>query len=126
MTTGTRTELSEHENDEEEKKMNLQGVTATNWHEIAGVEIFPSVRKYPLWRGESGAQALVLEIAPGAKFTDLDVHAPGPEEVYVVTGVFNDGERDYAAGSFIHNPVDTSHVPQSRDGCTLFVFFPEG
>lgn len=39
---------------------------------------------------------------------------------------FNDGVRDYPAGSFIHNPAGSSHVPQSSTGCTLFVFYPEG
>jgi len=46
--------------------------------------------------------------------------------VYVVSGVFNDGVRDYPAGSFTHNPAGSSHVPQSKTGCTLFVFYPEG
>jgi anti-sigma factor ChrR (cupin superfamily) len=54
------------------------------------------------------------------------VHEPGAEEVYVVSGVFNDGVRDYAAGSFIHNPAGSSHIPQSKTGCTLFVFYPQG
>ncbi len=53
----------------------------------------------------------------------LDVHVPGPEEVFVVSGVFNDGAHDYPAGSFIHNPAGSSHVPQSKEGCVLFVFF---
>jgi hypothetical protein len=54
------------------------------------------------------------------------VHTPGPEEVFVVSGVFNDGINDYTAGTFIHNPAGSTHVPQSKDGCVLFVFFPEG
>ena len=41
-------------------------------------------------------------------------------------GVFNDGARDYPAGSFIHAPAGSSHVPQSAKGCTLFLFYPEG
>lgn len=49
-----------------------------------------------------------------------------PEEVFVVSGVFNDGVRDYPAGSFVHSPKDSAHVPQSETGCVLFVFFPEG
>ena len=32
-----------------------------------------------------------------------------PEELYVVAGVFNDGVRDYPAGTFIHNPAGSSH-----------------
>jgi hypothetical protein len=40
-------------------------------------------------------------------------------------GVFNDGTRDYPAGTFIHHPIGSSHIPQSAIGCTLFIFYPE-
>ena len=90
------------------------------------VDLYPGVRKRELWRDPSGAKALLVEIDPGARFLELDVHQPGPEEVYVVSGTFNDGVRDYPPGTFIHNPAGSSHVPQSATGCTLFVFFPEG
>ena len=89
-------------------------------------ELFNGIRLYPLWKGENGASAHVLEIDPGSCWEGFDVHKPGPEEVYVVSGVLNDGVRDYPAGSFIHNPAGSSHVPQSTEGCTLFVFYPEG
>ena len=89
---------------------------------------FPGIRVLPLWRAASPspARALLVEIDAGARWQGLDVHEPGPEEVYVVSGEFNDGVRCYAAGTFIHNPAGSSHVPQSESGCTLFVFYPEG
>jgi anti-sigma factor ChrR (cupin superfamily) len=89
-------------------------------------ELFKGIRRRAIWNGEKGAHALVLEIDPGGCWEGLDLHEPGPEEVYVVSGVFNDGVRDYPAGTFIHNPAGTSHVPQSETGCVLFVFYPEG
>ena len=94
--------------------------------DVSALEIYPGVRKRLLWQGANGAKAQVLEIDPGGRFLKLDVHHPGPEEIYVVSGVFNDGLRDYPAGSFVHNPAGSSHLPQSRQGCVLFVFFPEG
>jgi anti-sigma factor ChrR (cupin superfamily) len=106
--------------------INLEGVVASNWQDVPPKEIFPGIRKRVLWRGGNGAKAQILEIGAGAKFPQLDVHSPGPEEVYVVSGVFNDGVHDYPAGSFIHNPAGSAHVPQSTEGCVLFVFFPEG
>ena len=106
--------------------INLEGVVATKWQDVPAREIFPGIRKRILWQGANGAKAQILEIDAGAKFTRLDVHAPGPEEVYVVSGVFNDGVHDYPAGSFVHNPSGFAHVPQSKEGCVLFVFFPEG
>lgn len=87
---------------------------------------YPGVRIHRLWKGDSGARALVVEIDAGCRFLQVDHHDTGPEEVYVASGVFNDGTRDYPAGSFIHNPAGSSHVPQSETGCVLFVFYPEG
>ncbi|TCO43894.1 ChrR-like protein with cupin domain [Kribbella antiqua] len=89
-------------------------------------ELFPGIRLRSLWKGSAGATAHVLEMDPGSCWEGIDVHEPGPEEVYVVDGVFNDGIRDYPAGSFIHAPAGSSHVPQSEQGCTLFLFYPEG
>lgn len=88
-------------------------------------ELFPGIRLRSLWSGPV-ATAHVLEMDPGSCWQGIDVHEPGPEEVYVVEGVFNDGIRDYPAGSFIHCPAGSSHVPQSTTGCRLFVFYPEG
>jgi hypothetical protein len=85
-----------------------------------------TIRVRTLWEAANGAKAQVVEIEAGACWEGIDVHEPGPEEVYVVSGVFNDGVRDYPAGTFIHNPVGSSHVPQSKTGCTIFVFYPEG
>ncbi len=89
-------------------------------------ELFPGIRLRSLWRGDNGATAHVLEMDAGAAWRGIDVHEPGPEEVFVVSGTFNDGDRDYPAGSFIHAPAGSSHVPQSATGCTLFLFYPGG
>lgn len=107
-------------------QINLSGVESGAWRDAPGVEIYPGVTRRDLWRSGQGAKALILEFAPGASFTEIDEHYPGPEEVFVLSGVFNDGVHDYPAGTFIHNPAGSAHVPQSRDGCVLFVFFPEG
>ncbi len=101
-------------------------IVYVNERDVAACEIYPGVRKRVLWQGPNGAKAQLLEIDAGAKFLKLDVHHPGPKEIYVVSGTFNDGARDYPAGSFVHNPAGSSHLPQSRQGCVVFVFFPEG
>lgn len=99
------------------------------WSAVASTparDLFPGIRLRSLWKGDNGASAHVLEMDPGACWEGIDVHEPGPEEVYVVAGTFNDGVRDYAAGSFIHAPTGSWHIPQTTTGCTLFVFYPEG
>ena len=75
--------------------INLEGVVAANWRDIPAKEIFPGIRKHILWQGTNGAKAQILEFDAGAKFTTLDTHAPGPEEVFVISGLFNDGVHDY-------------------------------
>jgi anti-sigma factor ChrR (cupin superfamily) len=108
-------------------KMNLEGVVAVHWQDVSPKEmVYPGFSTRLLWSDSSGRKALIFEIAPGAVYPALDVHAPGAEEVFVVSGVFCDGNKSYPAGSFIHNPAGTSHIPQSIDGCKLFVFFPDG
>ncbi|MVU79086.1 anti-sigma factor [Nocardia sp. ET3-3] len=89
-------------------------------------EIFPGIRARPLWKGPSGAAAHLLEMDPNSSWPHRDIHEPGPEEVFVVSGIFNDGARDYPAGTFLHAPAGSWHVPTTTVGCTLFVFYPEG
>ena len=56
-------------------------------------EVLPGVRLRPLWKGPTGAHANVLEMDPGTSWPRRDVHEPGPEEVYALSGTFNDGAR---------------------------------
>lgn len=109
------------------QQMNLEGVVAKHWHDVPPKEAcFPGFGTRLLWSQPDGRKALIFEIAPGAVYPELDVHTPGPEEVFVVSGTFGDGANTYPAGTFIHYPAGSSHVPQSQEGCVLFVFFPEG
>lgn len=89
-------------------------------------ELFPGIRLRPLWAGDGGAAAFVLEMDPDTSWPHRDVHEPGPEEVFVVQGTFHDGVRGYPQGSFIHAPAGSWHVPQTTTGCTLFLFYPRG
>ncbi|QIS10325.1 anti-sigma factor [Nocardia arthritidis] len=103
-----------------------EGYTSISLDEAPVRELFPGIRTRRLWKGPNGAHANVLEMDPGTSWPRRDVHEPGPEEVFVVSGIFNDGARDYPAGTFLHAPAGSWHVPTSATGCTLFVFYPEG
>lgn len=106
--------------------MNLDGVVAAHWQDVRARELaHPGFSTRLLWTGENGRKALIFEIAPGAVYPELNVHAPGAEEVFVVSGTFCDSRHSYPASSFVHHPAGSSHIPQSTDGCVLFVFFPE-
>jgi anti-sigma factor ChrR (cupin superfamily) len=104
----------------------MSEIVWTNAWEAPAREMYRGIQIRPLWQGADGAKALLVEIQPGARWGELDIHEPGPEEVFVVSGTFNDGVRDYAPGAFIHNPAGSSHTPQSETGCVLFVFYPQG
>ncbi|MGW5220371.1 cupin domain-containing protein [Nocardia sp. NPDC004085] len=103
-----------------------EGYTSVSVADSPVRELFPGIRVRHLWTGPSGASANVLEMDPGTSWPHRDIHEPGPEEVYVVAGTFNDGARDYPAGTFLHAPAGSWHVPATATGCTLFVFYPEG
>jgi len=108
-------------------EINLDGVVATHWQDVATTApCHPGFTTRLLRSQPDGRKALIFEIAPGAVYPELDVHLPGAEEVFVVSGTFCDGRRSYPAGTFIHHPAGSSHIPQSAEGCVLFVYFPEG
>lgn len=85
----------------------------------------PGIQITELWRA-GVHRALRVDFEPGAQWPDLDLHIPGPEEVYVLAGDLVDGAHRLTAGTFAHYPAGTSHQPHSEGGCSLFVFYPEG
>lgn len=97
---------------------------SVNWKKQSASEIFPGIQVYSMWQEIKKGKAIVVTIEPGSKWQGVDVHETSSEEIFVVSGVFNDGKRNYEAGTFIHYPVNSSHVPQSDTGCILFVFYP--
>ncbi|HUR82274.1 MAG TPA: DinB family protein [Thermoanaerobaculia bacterium] len=103
--------------------MHLTGIVpGTN---LGEKQIAEGIRVRTLW-ADGVKRALEVEIDAGAAWPELDHHVPGPEEVYVLSGELGDGKNVFPAGTFVHHPAGTSHVPQSAGGCKLFVFYPEG
>ena len=46
---------------------------------------------------------------------------PGGEEILVLSGVFQDGQGAYPAGTWLRNPPGSLHQPWSEAGCTIWV-----
>jgi anti-sigma factor ChrR (cupin superfamily) len=70
--------------------------------------------------GEEVARATsIVRYAPNSAFP-RHTHGGG-EEIVVLEGTFQDEHGAYPAGSYFRNPPGTSHIPASRDGCTIFV-----
>lgn len=104
-------------------ELSYDGITSENWKKLKSKEIAPGIFERTVWQSEAGKKAVVLEFSAGASYP-AHTHEPGPEQIYVISGVFNDGRSDHDEGSFIHNPVGSAHIPQSKTGCTVLVTFP--
>jgi hypothetical protein len=81
----------------------------------------PGVDRRMIFRiGDEKARATsIVRYAPASAFP-RHTHTGG-EEFVVLDGVFQDEHGDYPVGAYIRNPPGTSHVPSSKDGCTIFV-----
>jgi len=70
--------------------------------------------------GDEVARATtIVKFAPGSEF-DTHTHGGG-EEFFVLEGVFSDETGDYPAGTYVRNPIGTSHKPHTVEGCTILV-----
>lgn len=70
--------------------------------------------------GDEVARATtIVKYDPGSNFSP-HTHGGG-EEFIVLEGVFSDEHGDYPAGTYVRNPVGSTHTPRSDDGCTIFV-----
>jgi anti-sigma factor ChrR (cupin superfamily) len=82
----------------------------------------PGVERMMLDRiGDEVARATSLvRYAPNSSFSP-HVHVGG-EEFFVLEGEFGDEHRTYPGGSYVRNPIGTSHSPRVGDtGCTILV-----
>jgi hypothetical protein len=58
----------------------------------------------------------------------VDVHEPGPDEVFVASGVFRgltEEDSVHGPGTFLRLDAGTSHAPSTTGG-DLFLYYPEG
>ena len=82
----------------------------------------PGVERMMLDRigGEVARATSVVRYTPNSEFS-AHIHGGG-EEFIVLEGTFSDEHGDYPVGSYIRNPIGTSHRPKiGSDGCVIFV-----
>ncbi|MDP3518216.1 MAG: cupin domain-containing protein [Pseudohongiella sp.] len=82
----------------------------------------PGVERKMLDRiGDEVARATSLvRYAPNSSFS-AHTHGGG-EEFLVLEGVFNDAAGSYPAGTYVRNPIGSSHAPWAgAEGATIFV-----
>ena len=61
----------------------------------------------------------IVRYAPDSHFS-AHTH-DGGEEFLVLAGTFSDEYGDYPAGTYVRNPVGSTHTPFSKEGCTILV-----
>jgi anti-sigma factor ChrR (cupin superfamily) len=70
--------------------------------------------------GEVARATSLVRFGPNASFAE-HTHGGG-EEFFVLEGAFGDEHEIYPAGSYVRNPVGTSHSPRvGPDGCLILV-----
>lgn len=82
----------------------------------------PGVERMMLDRvGDEVARATsIVRYAPNSAFSP-HIHNGG-EEFLVLEGVFADEHQRYPKGSYVRNPIGTSHTPKiGKEGATIFV-----
>ncbi|MDN2658221.1 cupin domain-containing protein [Neptunomonas sp. CHC150] len=82
----------------------------------------PGVERMMLDRiGDEVARATsIVRYAPYSQFSS-HTH-DGGEEIFVLEGVFADEHQPYPQGSYLRNPIGTSHTPNiGKEGATIFV-----
>lgn len=82
----------------------------------------PGVERMMLDRiGDEVARATSLvRYAPNSSFSP-HVHGGG-EEFLVLEGEFGDEHRSYPAGTYVRNPIGSSHAPRvGKEGCVILV-----
>lgn len=86
-------------------------------------EASPSVgvhrRKLDRIGDEVGHVTSIVRYDAGSAFS-AHTHSGG-EEFFVLDGTFSDETGDYPAGTYVRNPIGTSHAPHSVEGCVIFV-----
>ncbi|MEM9150960.1 MAG: cupin domain-containing protein [Cyanobacteria bacterium P01_F01_bin.3] len=81
----------------------------------------PGVQRRMLERdGEEVARATsIVRYAPDSHFS-AHTH-DGGEEYLVLEGVFSDEHGDFGPGTYVRNPVGSSHISHSKEGATILV-----
>ena len=82
----------------------------------------PGVERMMLDRigDEVGRATSIVRYAPHSEFSS-HTHGGG-EEYYVLDGVFSDEYGHYPKGTYVRNPIGTSHTPKvGAEGATIFV-----
>lgn len=100
--------------DTQDQQRVLVETQATPWLPglVSGLEVMP-LHSY------GTEQVALVKWAPGTQF-QRHQHWGG-EEIFVLSGTFEDEQGVYPQGTWLRNPPGSVHTPFSREGCTIYV-----
>lgn len=67
-----------------------------------------------------GVRVWIVDIAPGAQWPHVDHHGDTGEQIIVLSGELIEGDRRFAAGTYIDFHPRSAHRPRSETGVRLF------
>ena len=87
--------------------------TTAPWYQgmVPGLNVMPLMQQ--------GSGSTLVKWAPQTYFNPHRHY--GGEEIFVVSGVFEDEHGRYPAGTWIRSPHMSLHQPFSKEGCVIFV-----
>ena len=87
--------------------------TTSPWYQglVDGLNVMPLMQQ--------GSGSALVKWAPQTYFNPHRHY--GGEEIFVVSGVFEDEHGRYPEGTWIRSPHMSLHKPFSKEGCTIFV-----
>lgn len=97
----------------EQMEREIVDTKTAEWHQ----GLVPGLNVMPLMQQSTGST--LVRWAPKTYFNPHKHH--GGEEIFVVSGVFEDEHGVYKEGSWIRSPHMSMHKPYSKEGCTIFV-----
>jgi anti-sigma factor ChrR (cupin superfamily) len=102
-----------HMNPDDTERVVVDTTVAT-WHQglVGGLTVLPL-------SGFEASQTALVRWAPQTFFNPHRHY--GGEEIYVISGVFEDEHGRYEAGTWLRSPHLSAHTPFSREGCEILV-----
>lgn len=97
----------------DQQQREIVDTNSAQWFQgmVDGLTVLPLMRQ--------GTGSTLVRWAPQTYFNPHRHH--GGEEIFVVSGTFEDEHGTYPAGSWIRSPHMSLHQPFSKEGCTIFV-----
>ncbi|WP_421725022.1 cupin domain-containing protein [Bauldia sp.] len=98
----------------------VPALVSGGWRDLKYTRFRDGIDVHWLLTGGSDAPSVaVLKYAPGAR-VPLHRHV-GLETIVVLDGAQSDERGEYAAGTVVINPVDSTHSVWSDDGCVVLI-----